>query len=218
MLSDEDTTELLKMFPPVEYAFAYGSGAVEQGGYDYQKKKSFPMLDIILVVEDSEAWHRSNLSMNPSHYTSMIPHRPSMIALFQERIPAYMWFNTYVSLNLSRFPDRKLKYGVISKKHMLRDLTDWDQLYCAGRLHKPVKLIQANEAIQQAIETNKEQAVRTSLLLLPSKFNEIELYLTIASLSYIGDPRMLVGENPKKVKPSEPITFIFFTLFILYFW
>jgi mitochondrial translocator assembly and maintenance protein 41 len=30
-------------------------------------------------------------------------------------------------------------------------------------------------------------------------FREIDLYLSIASLSYIGDPRMLYGENPRKV-------------------
>ena len=39
-----------------------------------------------------------------------------------------------------------------------------------------------------------------ALLLLPGQFNETEIYLKIASLSYIGDPRMYVGgENPRKV-------------------
>eukprot|EP01031_Cornospumella_fuschlensis_P042855 gene42855-52365_t len=51
--------ELLPIFPPVEFAFSYGSGAVQQGGYQYQKNVAeLPMLDIILVVEDSEAWHK----------------------------------------------------------------------------------------------------------------------------------------------------------------
>ena len=39
-----------------------------------------------------------------------------------------------------------------------------------------------------------------ALLLLPRQFNETDVYLKIASLSYIGDPRMYVGgENPRKV-------------------
>ncbi len=46
---------------------------------------------------------------------------------------------------------------------------------------------------------NREHAIRTTLLMLPNNFKEIDLYMGIASLSYIGDPRMFIGENPKKV-------------------
>lgn len=46
------------------------------------------------------------------------------------------------------------------------------------------------------------------MLLLPSEFSETQLYETISSLSYSGDPRMKVGENPDKVsnlvRPSLP--------------
>ena len=46
---------------------------------------------------------------------------------------------------------------------------------------------------------NREHALRASLLLLPDVFCERDLYYSVASLSYVGDPRMLIGENPKKV-------------------
>ena len=46
---------------------------------------------------------------------------------------------------------------------------------------------------------NREHALRASLLLLPDVFREIDLYYSVASLSYMGDPRMFIGENPKKV-------------------
>lgn len=35
MLTDNDFQELLVQFPPMEFGFAYGSGVVQQGGYDY---------------------------------------------------------------------------------------------------------------------------------------------------------------------------------------
>lgn len=82
---------------------------------------------------------------------------------------------------------------------LLADLNDWRSLYVAGRLHKPIHILKHNETIENAIICNKEYAVRTALLLIPKLFDEFDLFTKIASLSYTGDPRMIVGENPKKV-------------------
>lgn len=201
MLSSEEAIELLDSFPPVEFAFAYGSGVVEQGGYKYEHTdpSKLPMLDIILVVENSEKWHTENMKCNESHYSSLVPLSSRYVAQFQEQIPAHLWFNAYVPMQSKQNAGRMMKYGVISKKHLLDDLTKWSNLYTAGRLQKPVRILKNNEIIENAIKSNLESAVRTSLLMLPEQFEEIDLYLSIASLSYVGDPRMYLGENPKKV-------------------
>lgn len=204
MLNESDVELLLSQFPAVEYAFAYGSGVVKQQGYDYSTAKTLPMLDLILVVEDSEKWHEENMLRNSSHYTSIIPLSAKYVAMFQEKLKANFWFNAYVPMNSPHYPGRLMKYGVISKKHILKDLNTWNNLYAAGRLHKPVHVLKTNDSLQSALELNREQAVRTSLLLLPEKFNEVDLYMTVASISYIGDPRMYVGENPKKVSIALP--------------
>ncbi|CAN0117076.1 unnamed protein product [Phaeothamnion confervicola] len=56
-------TELLESMPPVDFAAAYGSGALEQHGYKYDgmNPTSLPMLDLMLGVEDPAAWHADNL-------------------------------------------------------------------------------------------------------------------------------------------------------------
>lgn len=211
MLSETEIKEVLLQFPPVEFAFAYGSGAVEQGGYDYKKTppKSLPMVDLILVVKDSEQWHSENKFRNPTHYSSLFSLSPHYIAAFQERIKANFWFNAYVPLKPTSLVatsstiinknERLMKYGVISEKDALKDLREWRNLYLAGRLHKPVHVLHQNSIFQTAMQHNYDQAVKSSLLLLPERFTEADLFMAIASLSYIGDIRMFLGENPRKV-------------------
>jgi hypothetical protein len=195
MLDDEDAADLLAQFPSVEFAFAYGSGVVEQAGYTYEyvDPQNLPMLDAVLVVEDPIAWHSENILLNPSHYSPLIPIPllgplgPRFVAYFQS-IPAHLWFNTYVPIPkgryihmhsayihtqlhthtvtytqyllhipiththththtpppppphippptppphthhhvpLRRYTGRMMKYGVISKRDLLEDLTSW---------------------------------------------------------------------------------------------
>ena len=52
MLSKESYKELLELFPEVEFAFAYGSGAIIQKGYNYSdnlNEKDNPMLVRIFI-------------------------------------------------------------------------------------------------------------------------------------------------------------------------
>src|SRR5688572_9877207 len=98
-----------------------------------------------------------------------------------------------------------MKYGVISTQRFEQDLLQWDSLYIAGRLHKPVLRLRTATAdasdrhCEILLHRNLLSALRTSLLLLPETFTEFELFSMISSLSYDGDIRMGVGENPMKV-------------------
>ena len=209
IVSSQELDNVLNYFPEVEFAFAYGSGVIEQSGYNYEKVKnsnssSSPMVDFIFVVKDSEKWHRENLIKNPHHYTSLIPLKEKCIAWVQDRIPAHFWFNAYVPFpvreGLSKESKVLMKYGVINEENAIDDLSNWSNLYLAGRLHKPVRILRSNSVYDRLLEQNLEFAVNTSLLLLPEQFNEMDLYMSVAGLSYLGDIRMKVGaENPKKV-------------------
>ncbi|KAJ1407372.1 mitochondrial matrix Mmp37 [Ochromonadaceae sp. CCMP2298] len=167
MLNDDDASQLLSHFPPVEFAFAYGSGVVEQSGYTYEHPAHLPMLDAVLVVDNPTQWHTDNMHQNPSHYSPLIPVGPRLVASFQERIPAHLWFNTYVPITSGRYAGRMMKYGIISKKDILMDLSSWSDLYTAGRLQKPVRILKGNAEIEGAMGLNLESAVRASLLMLP---------------------------------------------------
>ncbi|XP_050524895.1 phosphatidate cytidylyltransferase, mitochondrial [Daktulosphaira vitifoliae] len=153
-----------------------------------------PMVDMIFVVTDSYKFHKENIKINADHYSSLIHFGPSAISYIQKSFGSNVYFNTLVSVE-----NLKFKYGVIDYEDFRRDLLFWESLYIAGRLHKPV-LILHDEGLSKLVVHNLESAMHAALLQLPEKFEEIDLWLTIAGLSYKGDFRMIIGEDKNKIQ------------------
>ncbi|BGP20541.1 hypothetical protein JCM10213_003805 [Rhodosporidiobolus nylandii] len=191
----KDLEDVLRQFnAPVRYAFAYGSGVFRQKGYSSADK---PLLDFIFAVSHPSHWHAINMQQHPEHYS--LPMRllgSNAVSWMQEKgLGAEVWFNVDVDVN-----GKTVKYGVISVDALCRDMLDWETLYISGRTQKPVRILQDDARVRLANQVNLASALRTALLLLPESFTETELFEEIAGLSYRGDFRMRVGENPHKVR------------------
>jgi translocator assembly and maintenance protein 41 len=214
--------EVLKAIPwqfraPIRYAFAYGSGVFPQSKSsgktpsDEELRAIHPkaplavqraqdgtpkMIDFIFGVSHTQHWHSLNMKQHRDHYSSLATLGSGAVSYVQDKMGAGVYFNPYVVVN-----GILIKYGVVQLGTLEKDLTQWDTLYMAGRLHKPVKILRDDPKIRLANQMNLLSALRTALLLLPPNFTEEELYGTIAGISYLGDPRMaLPTENPRKVK------------------
>lgn len=213
--------EALRQIPwqfraPIRYAFAYGSGVFPQSKADgrvasaeeiarvhpkappavQQAQNGTPkMIDFIFGVTFTQHWHSLNLNQHRDHYSGLGSLGSGAVSYVQDRMGAGVYFNTHVVVN-----GILIKYGVVNIDTLCRDLTEWDTLYLAGRLHKPVKILRDDARVRLANQMNLLSALRTALLLLPERFTEFELYNTLAGISYLGDPRMtLPTENPQKV-------------------
>ncbi|XP_065281114.2 phosphatidate cytidylyltransferase, mitochondrial isoform X1 [Dermacentor albipictus] len=186
-------SRMLSIFPgKFSFAFCYGSAAFPQKGVTQTKSN---MLDVIFAVDDPLSWHRENLKQNWKHYSFLRYGGPYLVNKVQMDFGAYVYYNTFVP-----YDDGLMKYGVISTDRLITDLLDWETLYLSGRLHKPVRILQEPTAeIKRAMSLNYMTAIHTALLMLPDIFTEEELYLKIAGLSYVGDFRMIVGEDKNKV-------------------
>ncbi|OWF41191.1 phosphatidate cytidylyltransferase, mitochondrial-like [Mizuhopecten yessoensis] len=186
--------KVVSSFPKgMQMAFAYGSGVFKQEG---QKDTKQNMMDFIFVVNEPAVWHEQNLKQHASHYSFLKRFGPNVITMVQESA-AGLYFNPIVP-----FGDRVIKYGVISTKTFTKDLVQWNKLYVSGRLHKPVMIIKPpdDDTVKDALKTNLESAIHFSLMFLPEKFSELDLFTKVASLSYTGDFRMLFAEDPFKVE------------------
>lgn len=170
---------------------------MKQAGYESAKaKEEQPMLDFLFGVTHPSHWHDLNMIDHRDHYSFLARLLGSTIVSYiGEEIGAGFWFNVECLVK-----GRIIKYGIISIDALCRDLNDWQSLYAAGRLHKPVKILRDEARVRIACQVNLRSALRTSLLLLPRNFHKRDLYETITSLSYRGDVRMKYAENPKKIK------------------
>ncbi|KAI8923985.1 mitochondrial matrix Mmp37-domain-containing protein [Entophlyctis helioformis] len=193
---------------PVRFALAYGSGVYQQQGYSVSSSSSSsssspsssapsgskPMIDFIFGVTHPEHWHSLNIRQNRHHYSSLAGLGSGTVAQIQDSFGAGIYFNPDIDIDGAR-----VKYGVIKIDRLIKDLEEWESLYIAGRMQKPVKILRDDARIRLASQTNRYNAVRAALLMLPHQFSEEDLFLTIAGLSYRGDFRMRFGENPYKI-------------------
>lgn len=215
---NEDFKEALRQIlwrfrAPIRYAFAYGSGVFSQStsasSSTFTPHPHPPeavakwqagggkIIDFIFGVSHTQHWHSLNMTQHPEHYSGLRYLGSYTISRIQDSFGAGVYFNPFINVN-----GVMIKYGVVNLDTICRDLSEWDTLYLAGRLQKPVKILRDDPRVRLANQINLMSAVRTALLMLPEKFTEKDLYTKVAGLSYMGDPRMnpyIGGENPKKV-------------------
>eukprot|EP00808_Paulinella_micropora_P017093 g26334.t1 len=204
----EKMSELLSLFPGMDFSMAYGSGVFPQHGHHPQEPGA--MVDLVFAVSEPERWHEHNLESNPHHYSFLRLGGPSVLSKIQS-MPAKIYYNAFVDILLPSGPQVTIKYGVISTTDLLTDLTTWETMYVAGRLHKPVLILQSlNPQLLQALQQNLTAAFACGLLLEAGQVSTQQskkifvsrqsLFHRIAGLSYLGDPRMAAAENQHKVR------------------
>ncbi|KAI3632163.1 hypothetical protein MIR68_009999 [Amoeboaphelidium protococcarum] len=194
---------------------AYGSGVFNQHGGLVPRSKSErrskasnnqqtinnaeekKMIDYIVAVPDTQIFHKLNLQKNASHYSSIARSlSPRVLSFLTDQIGGGIYYNTGIP-----FEQETLKYGVISTSTLVSDLTNWDTLYVAGRLQKPVLFESNSQELLSAYKQNLSSALTVAVLMMPhSAFTRQELFTQICQLSYMGDFRMYFkAEDPKKI-------------------
>jgi mitochondrial translocator assembly and maintenance protein 41 len=137
----------------IKYAYAYGSAVIPQK--DYTGK----MIDIFFIVEDVKKFHYDNMRKNFDHYSSIA--RNSSITTLEKvnRYGSGVYYNPSVLIE----KDLLIKYGVVSEMDFVNHMTRWENLFIAGRFHKPVlSIFKEDEKIENIINKNREAAVKIS--------------------------------------------------------
>lgn len=181
---------------PIKFSFAYGSSVFKQVNNDVNKKTQ---TDLIMGTTFPDHFHSLNLNKNPSHYSGLGKLGSQSVTRIGNYGPG-VYFNPFVQVS----DNMLIKYGVVSMEKLMDDLLNWNSMYLAGRLQKPVKIIKDDARIRFLNQENLRNAVGISLLLMSSNTKLVDLknlFETITGLSYKGDIRTKIGgESPLKVK------------------
>jgi len=182
--------EFLDKRPKVIGAFGYGSGVFKQIGYNDSDKVQ---IDLILIVDNLKDWHKQNIKLNHKDY-SIIGKK----FLLNSNINKIKGLTSITYQSNINYKNNLFKYGIIEYKDFEKHMKTWDSFYVPGRFQKPILPIITNDNIDNLIYENRKNACKISLLCMKNNTLD-DLFLTICSLSYNGDTRMKVAENPNKV-------------------
>lgn len=177
--------------PTATGVFGYGSGVFLQAN---QRDTQNKMIDVIFVVEDVVEWHRENIANNPKDYSFL--GKLHICCTSRSKLKGK---NNIVYLSHINFMNLQFKYGVIEVNDFLRGLETWNNIFVAGRFQKPVLEIATTDRMDETINYNRRSAFIVACILSNELTTKFELYCKICGLSYLGDARMGIAEDPKKV-------------------
>lgn len=189
---EEYIKDFLNQRPDVLAAYGYGSGVFIQKGYKEEDKRQ---IDLILVVDNQKKWHEENIRLNKDDYSFFGREvvKNASPRFFKGKTGAIYLSNVF-------FKGHEIKYGTVEKETLLNALNTWSSYYFPGRFQKPVLPIKVNEEIEISLQKNRFYGLLVSALLSEANCSLKDLFLTLCSLSYIGDIRMAFAENPRKVE------------------
>lgn len=175
--------------PESRAIYGYGSGVFKQAS-----SSGKPLTDVIFLVDDIKQWHLDNMKLNPKDYSII-----GKVYLSKSSIEKIKGVNGVTYFSEINGGEYTFKYGVIEVLDFMNGLDTWNNMFMAGRFHKPVMEIDSDEFVRDSIEYNRKCALLVACLFCDSVSTDREIYNKLCGLSYLGDARMAIAENPHKV-------------------
>lgn len=190
MNKEEAIRQFALQRPESRGVYGYGSGVFKQAS-----SSGKPLTDVIFLVDDIKQWHLDNMKLNPKDYSLI-----GKLYISKSSISKIKGVNGITYFSEINGGEYTFKYGVIEVLDFINGLDTWNNMFMAGRFHKPVMEIDSEEDIRASIEYNRKCALMVACLFSESISTSVEIYNKLCGLSYIGDARMAIAENPHKVE------------------
>ncbi len=188
----EEIREFIENRSDVIAAYGYGSKIFKQEN----AITTDSLIDLIFVVDNIKEWHLKNLEINPTDYSFIGSKFFTNAQTDSIKGTTGIAYISDIEENGLRY-----KFGTIEYKDLYYNLQSWDSFYVPGRFQKTIYPYKEDIELTEAIMLNRKKALLVAAYLAEKNFlTKEELFETLVNLSYMGDPRMKIGETPEKVK------------------
>lgn len=190
MNKEEAIKKFAEKRPESRGVYGYGSGVFKQAS-----SKGKPLTDVIFLVDDIKEWHLTNMQMNPKDYSIL-----GKVYLSKSSVETIKGVNGITYFSEINGGEYTFKYGVIEVLDFINGLDTWCNMFMAGRFHKPVLELKSETEVRDSIAYNRICALMIACLFCDKEVTDKEIYTKLCGLSYVGDARMAIAENPHKVE------------------
>lgn len=188
----EEIREFIENRPDVIAAYGYGSKIFKQEN----AITTDSLIDLIFVVDNIKEWHLKNLEINPKDYSYIGSKFFANAQTDSIKGTTGIAYISDIEENGLRY-----KFGTIEYKDLYYNLQSWNSFYVPGRFQKTIYPYKEDIELNEAIMLNRKKALLVAAYLAKKDFlTKEELFEILVNLSYMGDPRMKIGETPEKVK------------------
>ena len=194
---EQAVIEFYEKGPAYEGLYGYGSAVFPQKGYD---KKSNLTIDTLCIVSNIKDYLLEDLHQNPQNYSAH--QRKFILSKSNDIIKGKNDIVFFSSGAISN--GYQIKRGFAQLDDTLKHAMLGDRWYLLWRLQKPVYSFKTADILEEdIIQKTRTQGVLIGLLTLEEdKSTFYDLYTNIYGLSYKGDCRNGIFENPDKIKNS----------------
>jgi translocator assembly and maintenance protein 41 len=145
-------TFLRGKFPPIKFAFT--SNYIEKSFRIRKLKLPKPLVEVLMVVDDVENWHKQNYVRNKKHYPLIAKITGVRLVNYFQKKGAKIHFNSFTDLE-----GNILRYGVVDYNDFRNDLRLWKTLTVSTYMQKPYELVIDNPDVYQYQHKNLLSAV-----------------------------------------------------------
>jgi hypothetical protein len=158
------------------------------------------VIDIILATDDLKEFHKENLAMNRPDYTVAARITKCSIIHFFQRRGAKVHYNIMQYKIPETEEEIKIRYGIIDRATLHRDLKYWETLCVSSVMQRPHLILNPHDETVERQVKNLKSAFAFAALVAENGDSEHEFYENIVEIPHYESKYLSLLDREDSIK------------------